>query len=266
VFVLKSIILGIVQGITEFIPVSSSGHLVLANHFLNFELQDITFEIMLHVGTLFSVIIYFREDIKKLLLSAVHYQDKSEEYVNYRKVLFFLAIATVATGIVGLLLKELILSIFYNPLFTACMLMITGTIVFISDTVKGNELTQEKTGVVRSIIIGISQAIAIFPGISRSGTTITTSMLTGLKRMEAARFSFLLSIPAIIGVTIMEIRDISSIDSILMPGFFFGTLAAFISGYLVIALLLNMIKKRNLKIFSFYTWTLGIVTILSIVL
>ena len=265
-FVLKSIILGIIQGMTEFIPVSSSGHLVLANHFLNFELQDITFEIMLHIGTLFAVLIYFRKDISELMLSLYHFRDESSNHVNNRKVLLYLLAATIVTGALGFFAKGFVLSFFYNPLFSASMLLITGVIVFISDIVKGNNLTQDKTGIWRSIIIGASQAIAILPGISRSGTTITTSMLVGLKRMDAARFSFLLSIPAILGATILELKGISSIESNHIAGYILGTIASFISGYLVIALLLNLIRKKKLKFFSFYCWGIAIITFVTILI
>lgn len=261
-FILQSIILGIVQGITEFIPVSSSGHLVLANHFMGFELQDITFEIMLHVGTLFSVIIYFYKDICGLLSALVHYKERSEEKLRDRRVLLYLGTGTIVTGILGFMMKATVERIFYYPLFSAFMLLVTGTIIFISDYITPKQLEMHRTGILRSAIVGVSQAFAILPGISRSGSTIATGMFLGLKREEAARFSFLLSIPAIIGATLFELRSFTGIESHHILGYLLGTVAAFISGYLVIALLLAMIKKRRLKIFSFYVWTVGISVII----
>ncbi len=263
-FNLQAILLGIIQGVTEFIPVSSSGHLVLANYFIGFELQDITFEILLHVGTLFSVIIYFRKDIARLLSALVHYRDKSLEKVRHRRVVWFLAVGTIVTGILGFIMKGFVERIFYEPLFTAFMLLITGTIIFISDYIKPKKLEMHETGKVKAAIIGIAQAFAILPGISRSGSTIATSMFVGLKREDAARFSFLLSIPAITGATLFELRSFASVQSYHVPGYILGTVAAFIAGYLVIALLLELIRKRRLKIFSFYCWTVAIVVIITL--
>ena len=265
-FNIQSIILGIVQGITEFLPVSSSGHLVLANYFLGFELQDITFEIMLHVGTLFSVIIYFRRDIINLLSSLILLKDKSAERANDRRVILYLAVGTVVTGILGFMMKATVERIFYQPLFAASMLLITGTVVFISDYIPPRKLEMQNTGILRSIIIGMSQAIAILPGISRSGSTIATSMFVGLKREEAARFSFLLSIPAIVGATLYELRSFSRIQPQHILGYSLGTIAAFITGYLVIALLIALIKKHRLKIFSFYCWTVATLVIIHLLI
>lgn len=259
-FEIKSILLGIVQGLTEFIPVSSSGHLVLANHFLRFELQDLTFEVMLHIGTVFSVIIYFRKDISSLLRSLWKLNDKSEESVDNRMILLYLLIATIVTGLIGILAKSFVEEIFHNPLFSSIMLFITGGIVFSSDIIRDRGIPSAKQGIARSVIIGISQALAILPGISRSGSTITASLGVGIRREQAARFSFLLSIPAILGAAAFDFRRISSIDSSLYIGYFLGTVAAFISGYLVIALLLEMIRKKKLKYVAFYCWLVAIVT------
>ncbi len=263
-FELKSLILGIIQGLTEFIPVSSSGHLVLANHFLRFELQDLTFEVMLHIGTLFSVLIYFRKDIYKLLNSLVKVSDNSSEHVANRKILLYLAVATIVTGVIGVVFKDIVEGIFHNPLFSSLMLFVTGAIVFSSDFIKDRGIPSHNQGYWRSIVIGASQALALLPGISRSGSTITASLAVGIKRTQAARFSFLLSIPAILGAAILDMRKITSIDSSLYLGYLIGTIAAFISGYLVIALLLEMIKKRKLKYVAFYCWAVATVTLVLI--
>ena len=260
-FIIKSVILGIIQGLTEFLPVSSSGHLVLANHFLGFDLQDITFEIMLHLGTLLSVVIFFRKDIYSLLSSLVAINEKTERRINDRRVIWFLLIGTLVTGILGFMMKSAVEKIFYQPLFAASMLIVTGIIVYASDLIAPKHLEIHQTGVKRSIIIGISQAFAILPGISRSGTTIATSLFVGLKRVDAARFSFLLSIPAILGAALFELPKFRAIERQFLPGYLLGSIAAFISGYLVISLLMNLIKNRKLKIFSYYVWTVAAVTL-----
>ncbi|MFA5498220.1 MAG: undecaprenyl-diphosphate phosphatase [Candidatus Cloacimonadia bacterium] len=262
IFILKSLLLGIIQGVTEFIPVSSSGHLVIANHFLDFELQDISFEIMLHLGTVLAVIVYFWKDIWSLLTSTVKINDKGETAVNNRKIMLYLFIATFITGIIGILMKDVLEEIFHNPLLSASMLLITGVILMISDFIPSKTISLPKTGVWRSIVIGLSQAVSIIPGISRSGTTIATSLFVGLKREEAARFTFLLSIPVILGATLLELRKMTAIQSEYLLGYIIGSVAAFISGFLVISLLLELIRKRKLKIFAIYCWVVGIATII----
>jgi len=257
-FYLKSIILGILQGITEFIPVSSSGHLVLAQHFLDFDSPDIIFEILVHFGTLLSVLIYFRRDIIRLLSSLIPATETTETRQTDHKILLYLLVGTIVTGILGVLFQSQIRELFARPLFTAFMLLITGTVVFLSDYLPPKKLEMYQTGIIRSITIGLSQAFAVIPGISRSGMTITTGITTGLKRDAAARFSFLLSIPAILGATIFDIRSLNSIGREFFYGYLLGMIAAFISGYLVIALLMKLISKRRLKIFGVYCWLIGL--------
>ncbi len=263
-FTLKSILLGIVQGLTEFIPVSSSGHLVLSNYFLNFDIQDITFDVMLHVGTVLAVILYFRKDIKSLLISLWKFNDRSEEHIANRRIMLLLIIGTVVTGVIGLSVKGFIEAIFYEPLFSAIMIMITGCIIFTADFIKDKKIEVSKSKIWRIVIIGISQSFALLPGISRSGSTITASLAVGIKRDQAARFSFLLSIPAILGAALLDIRRITSVDNSLYLGYFLGTAAAFISGYLVISFLLNLIKKRKLRYISFYCWAIATFSIIMI--
>ena len=261
-FILKSLLLGIIQGVTEFIPVSSSGHLVIANHFIDFDLQDISFEIMLHLGTVLAVIVYFWKDIWSLISAVFKVKDKSEVVVNNRKIILYLLIATMITGVIGVLLKDFIESIFHSALLSASMLIITGIILMISDYIPSKSISLPKTGIWRSVIIGLSQAVSIIPGISRSGTTIATSLFVGLKREEAARFSFLLSIPVILGATLLELRKMTSIPRELILGYIVSGVAAFISGFLVISLLLELIKKRKLKIFAIYCWVVSITVII----
>ena len=264
-FYLKSILLGIIQGITEFIPVSSSGHLVLAQHFLAFESPDIIFEILVHFGTLLSVIIYFRKDITRLIFSLAPVSEITETRRADHKTLLYLLVGTIVTGILGFLFQAEIRQLFARPLFAASMLLVTGTVVFLSDYIPPRHLNIHQTGIFRSIIIGVSQAFAIIPGISRSGMTITAGMTTGLKRDAAARFSFLLAIPAILGATIFDIRSLNSIERAFVPGYILGMLAAFISGYLVIALLMKLISKRRLKIFGIYCWVVGLSVIFLLI-
>lgn len=258
--ILKAIILGIIQGLTEFLPVSSSGHLILGGHFLKFHKPDISFEIILHLGSLLAVLIYFRKDIQMLLNSLFKFKDKSPKNVNNRKILFYLLIATFVTGIIGYAFSDLFEKMFTTPLVACVMLIVTGIILFISDIFRNTRLDASQTGIGRSLLIGLGQSFAIVPGISRSGSTIAIGIFTGLKREQAARFSFLLSIPAILGATLLKIDAIINLESQFIIKYILGTIFAFISGYLVIAWLIKLVKKQKLKYFSYYCWLIAIIS------
>jgi len=265
VFTIKAIILGIIQGLTEFIPVSSSGHLVFANYFLGFEIKDISFDIVVHIGTALAVIIYFRKDLLKLISALYNYKSTEERDVNNRKILFYLAISTLITGIIGITFKDWIESIFHNPMFAAFMLLITGMILFIADTFEVNKIKNSgEMGWIRAVLIGLGQAFAILPGISRSGTTITMGIITGLDKEEVARYSFLLSLPAILGAALLSVRKFSQIETGHIVGYILGGIAAFFAGYWVIGVLLNIIKKRKLKVLAVYCWVIAFVVIFLI--
>jgi len=256
---LKAIIIGLIQGFTEFLPISSSGHLVLSKYFLNFgEVSDISFEIFVHLGTLIAVLIYFRNDLLDLLKSVIYFRNPN--YKDNRKIILWLLIVTLITGIVGYICKGFI-EILLNPLLVAIMIAITGGILFISDKIKEKELNSSELNIKKSLIIGLGQALAITPGISRSGTTITFALLTGLKRKHAATFSFLLSIPAVLGANILEYKTHIAIDTSQMLIYLAGFFAAFVSGYLVINLLIKLIVKAKLCYFSYYCWTISAICI-----
>jgi undecaprenyl-diphosphatase len=254
--IIKVIILGIVQGLTEFLPVSSSGHLVLAAEFLNFKEEGVAFEVFVHLGTLFSVLIVFREDIKKMIIAPFKLLLKAElgaEYKMYLRWDLYIIIGTIPAAVVGLLFKSEIEAAFSNFLLVIIMLLITGSILLISRFAKskGNEITATK-----SFLIGIAQAFAILPGISRSGSTIVTGLFLGLDRETAAKFSFLLAIPAITGASVIKMKDIIDAGTIHIPVSYLivGALAAFVSGYFAIVWLLNIVKKGKLEWFAFYCY------------
>ncbi|MCB5249925.1 MAG: undecaprenyl-diphosphate phosphatase [Candidatus Cloacimonadales bacterium] len=264
---IKTILLGIIQGLTEFLPVSSSGHLVLAQHFFSkgeFS-TDLTLEIFLHLGSLVAVIIYFRKDLLKLCLSCFKW-DKSPETNSLHRQVYYLLAATFVTGVIGILFEDIIEKLFSNALYVAVLLIITGLILYISDKIKVGKLQVDELGFPRSLIIGLGQAFAIAPGISRSGTTIAFSLFTGMKRDEAARFSFLLSIPVILGANLLKIKELFALNGSQLIEYSIGCAAAFISGILVISLLLQMIKKANLKYFAYYCWLVSLLTIIFILI
>ncbi|MEN8198724.1 MAG: undecaprenyl-diphosphate phosphatase [Thermodesulfobacteriota bacterium] len=256
--ILKAIILGVVQGLTEFLPISSSGHLVLVSKWLNFHEQGLAFDVFVHFGTLFSVCIVFRHEILAMLKAplAVFQGRADEELTKYWRWDIYVVVATLPAVVVGLLLKDSIEGIFSNILLVYCMLLVTGIIMTITPHLKERAVN---INCPRAFLIGCAQAMAILPGISRSGSTIFTGMLLGVNREVVARFSFIMSIPAILGAVILQSRDLianpPAPESLLTIGA--GTVAAAISGYFAIILLLNVIRKNKLQYFGYYCLALA---------
>ncbi len=260
--IFKAFILGIIQGLTEFLPVSSSGHLVLAQHFMKYQKPNISFETVLHLGSLLAVLIYFRKDILELVKAP--FERPSEKRKQNLSSILYLIVATFITGVLGILLKDKFEEMFNHPILASGMLIITGLILYFSDKISNTKITMDKIGIKRSVIIGLGQTFAIIPGISRSGTTIAVSIYSGIKREDAAKFSFLLSIPAILGANLSEFKSLKELSPNFIPQYIVGAVAAFISGYLVIAWLINIVKKQKLKIFSMYCWIVAIVSAILI--
>ena len=262
--ILKVIILGIVQGLTEFLPVSSSGHLVLAAEFLNFHEEGATFEVFVHLGTFFSVIIYFRKDIFRMIQAPVLFLMSSKRHNDVNEYLYldlYIIIGTIPAAVIGLLLKSEIEAAFSNIYLVLIMLVVTGTILLFSKFIKTRDRVLSPS---KSFIIGIAQSLAILPGISRSGSTIVTGLFLGLTRENAARFSFLLALPAILGASLIKTIDILSAEQFHFPVFhlFLGTLSAFISGYFSIIWLLDIVKKGRLEWFAYYCYAIVTLSII----
>lgn len=248
--ILKAIILGIVQGVTEFLPISSSGHLALLGGFLGFEEGTLMATVM-HVGTLLALIVYFRGDISRIVLSPF------KRDVKYLKLLWFLILGTIPAVIFGVLLLHHIESIFDSPLLIGICLVFTGIILFLSGFMRRE---RKEIRFLDAILVGIGQAIAILPGVSRSGTTISTGTFLGLDRTVSANFSFLLAIPAILGAAVLEISSVegSSITFALIVGAF----VSFLTSLVAIRFLLAFLKKTTLRPFSYYCFAIGILSIL----
>lgn len=261
---LQAVFLGIVQGLTEFLPVSSSGHLVLIQRFLHVHEAGICFEVMVHFGSLIAVLVYFYRDILSLCASVVRLNNPAPVHKANRRIMLYIVITTIVTGGLYALLSDAVYAAFESPLFAALMLAVTGAILYASDMVHGKDIPAEKMGAVRSVIIGIGQSLALLPGISRSGTTIATSVFAGLDRRAAARFSFLISIPAIIGAVVAKLPEFATMSKLTAINYMAGALAAFVSGYAVISWLINLVAKNKLKYFAFYCWMLSTVSIIVI--
>lgn len=261
---IQSILLGILQGLTEFIPVSSSGHLVLVQHFFGMgENNDILFELFMHLGTLLAVIVFFRNSLWELTKSLFSWKNtvNREIHRKNRNLILYLIIATVSTGVVYTLFGDVFKSVYNLPQVVAVLILFTGCIVFASDYFKELGIPASNMGLMRSIAVGLAQGFAILPGISRSGATIAASLATGTKRKDAANFSFLLSIPAILAANISEAKEFLALDKSMLFSYLVGMISAFVVGYLVIAFLIRLIEMNHLKYFAFYCWLVGFVTL-----
>jgi undecaprenyl-diphosphatase len=247
---LQAILLGIMQGITEFLPISSDGHLALMQNY--FGEINVGFDIILHFATLLAIIAFFWKDIIIILRDFFSLKYGSENF----KIALFIIIGSIPAAIFGFLLVGKIENIFSNLLITAMGFFITGTFLMLASYIKkiGGKLNYSN-----SFIIGIAQALAILPGLSRSGATVSTGLLFGLDKEKAIKFSFLLSIPAILGANILSIGRISALDiGLIVPGF----LSAFIFGLFAIFIFIKYLKINNLKYFAFYCWMLAILCLI----
>jgi len=262
--ILEALILGIVQGLTEFLPVSSSAHLVFVPALMRIP-PNLAFDVLLHVGTLLAVAGYFRKDILALikafwtsLADALQGDFRCGLRQDPFKRLAWLIIAgSVPAAVLGYLFKRFVESLFSSVPAVAILLSGTGVLLWIAEKAQRRDKTIRDISLRDSLVIGLAQAAAIAPGISRSGSTIAAGFFCGLERETAARFSFLLSTPAILGATILHIKDIST-GFHLSPGVFLAGLAASIlCGWLAIRFLLNIIRKRSLRIFAYYCWLVG---------
>lgn len=262
--IIAAIIIGIVQGLTEFLPVSSSAHLVLIPELLNIN-TTLAFDVTLHIGTLVAVIGYYWKDVIEILkaffqsLKDLITGNFKEEFKNnqYKRLSWLLILGTIPVGLIGILFNDYIENAFNNIPLVACFLIITGFILLIAEKISSGTKDIEHTGIKDALLIGIGQACAILPGISRSGATISTSLLVGINREDAARFSFLMSIPAILGATLVEAKNIIGLLNADLFVILAGFLAAVISGYLAIKILLKVVRESSLIIFSIYCWIIG---------
>jgi undecaprenyl-diphosphatase len=261
---LDAILLGILQGTTEFLPVSSSGHLVLAQHLLgNFEQPGVLFDVLLHLGTMVAVAIYFWRDLAGLLSSLWR---RDETAAQQRFMVVLLIAGSVPTAAIGLLFKDFFISLFERPVTVCFMLLITGSLLWLAERLRNREKTRKKMTLTDALIVGTVQGFAIIPGISRSGSTIAALLLRGVEGETAARFSFLLALPAVLGAAGLSLRNLDTTATVSVLPYLAGTIASLITGLLCIHLLLGVIRRQKLHWFALYCWIaggLGLVFLLS---
>ena len=268
--IIKAIILGVVQGLTEFLPVSSSGHLAVAQHLLKVPEERILFlTVLLHFGTLLSIFFIYSKDIMMITIEFLKMffeliRGKGFRVNNeYRKLGIMIIIATIPTGLMGVFFKDLFSSFYSSTLIIGFALLITGTLLWFAEKVNSGKRNINHMKWYDAAIVGIFQGLAITPGLSRSGSTIVGSLFRGFNKELATKFSFLISIPTILGATIFEVKDALELGlgdftlGILLA----GILSAFLAGVIAIRALINFIKKEKLYYFSFYTWTIGTIVI-----
>lgn len=256
---LKAVILGVVQGLSEFLPVSSSGHLVIFAEILNFHKEGIAFEVFVHFGTLLSVLLAFRYQLLKMIIAPYQIWIKKSGDKELREFLnwdLYIIVATIPAVVIGLPFKDGIEKLFDSILLVFFMLLITACLMWASQFLKQKNVPFSYG---RSFLIGIAQAFAILPGISRSGSTIFTGMLLGIDRSKVAEFSFIMSIPAILGAVVLKSNDIiqSPPAASEILNLAAGTLAAAVSGYLAIIWLLDIVKKGKLQWFGYYCFAVA---------
>ena len=254
--ILQAAILGLVQGLGEFLPISSSAHLVLVPWLFNWEDPGLTFDIALHIGTLIAVVIYFWKDWLQLITKGVT-DFRSRE----GRLFWYLVLATIPGAAIGLLLEKKAETIFRNPVLIAIMLIALGIVLYWVDRKSSKKIEAENISLKTSFLIGLSQALAIIPGVSRSGITMTTGLFLGLTREGAARFSFLLSAPIIFGAALVKMPKVIANPSMINTSFIVGMIVSCITGLASIGFLLRYLQTKTFLPFVLYRFILGAIVI-----
>ena len=284
--ILYAVILGIIQGVTEFLPVSSSGHLAIAQILFGMEEADLLFDILLHVGTLIAIFIVYYKDIAKLLVAGFSvvgcwfynlyvfvtnlFREDKLEYKGvitngYRKFAMLVVVSCIPTGIIGILDRHIVSELSKILIVPGCFLLVTGGVLLLAQFSSGGDKRPREATYVDSLIIGAAQGVATMPGISRSGMTLTAALLLGFDRKFAVKYSFILSIPAVLGSLIFELTDVDL--SAVTTGYAVSALVGMIVsagvGFVCIKVMLSVVRKKSFIGFSIYCFALGILAIIG---
>jgi|LGVF01.1.fsa_nt_gb undecaprenyl-diphosphatase len=268
---LQSVMLGIIQGLTEFLPVSSSGHLVLLQNLFGIREPELLFDISLHIGTLIAIFIVFYREIRSILQTLLRLPALIKSSGSLKslfadneeiRIAALIVIGSIPTAILGILFHKITDQIFGSVWIVGVMLLVTGTLLWFTRriTIEGRPLI--KVSIRDVLIIGVMQGLAIMPGISRSGSTISIALFLGINREIAGRYSFLLSIPAILGAMILSLNSAIIQTDIPVKIILLGTVTAAIVGYIGLKILLRMVKQGHLYYFAPYCWLLGATTLI----
>ena len=285
---LETIILGVIQGIAEFLPISSSGHLALFKKLFGLSEVGLTYDIFLHAGTLVAVFIIYWSDIFKLIKEGFgiivdacrnlgrfcsgKVKKGEASYIDvlgtsYRRFVMLVIVSTIPTGIIGLVFKKLFNLDNPSVIIPGIGLLITGLMLLVVDDLPSGNKTPKKMSYVDAVILGVAQGIATLPGISRSGTTLTVGVLRGLDRKFAVKYSFIMSIPAILGACVLDIKDMfapeNAVSGTQLAYYLTGAAVAAVVGYVCIKTLLLLYKNKKMKYFSYYCFVVGVIAIIA---
>lgn len=273
---LNAMILGLIQGIAEFLPISSSGHLSILNnlfHMTTTENGHMFFDVLLHLGTLFSVCVVYWQDIVQMFYEVLGFLHAGplagERRAHYPAARLFLMIVLGTLPLFLILpINDMMEGLYYKSVFIGVMLVLTGCILYISDKMQQGKKTEKNMSMLDAIIIGLCQAAATIPGLSRSGTTITAGLATGLRRDFAVKYSFLLSLPAVLGANILAFAKAirTGVDWSCLPAYLVGTVVAILSGIASISLLKHIAAKGKFGGFAYYCWVVGVLSIILTVI
>ena len=270
---LMAILMGIIQGVAEFLPISSSGHLALFQQFFGMrdvESEYMLFTVLLHFGTLISVLIVYWRDVVEMIrefflgIAALAGKDNGAPPPPARRMVMLIIIATLPLFVM-VFLKDAVNAIFSNSIMVSLALLATGCILFFSDRMARGRKTAKNATVADALIVGCGQALAVIPGLSRSGTTISVGMMRGFDRSFAVRFSFLMSIPAIVGANILELKDAveSGFNMAELPMYLVGVVVAAVVGYFAIRLVKMLSDKGKFGKFAYYCWVVGLGSLIA---
>lgn len=285
----QGVILGIIQGLTEFLPVSSSGHLVLVQRLFGLNEPELFFDISVHMGTLAAVLIVFYKDIQAIIVSmfrllSLFFRKRLSFFHGFKDpdtsefgiddsnlwLALLIVIGSIPTAFLGLMLHKVADRLFSSVIIVGCMLIVTGFFLWATRRIKRHgaispDFSIKKQGfsINKALVIGLVQGMAVIPGISRSGSTIVAGLFLGLNRETAARYSFLLSIPAIMGAEILSLKDSFSNPAVMDNVTLLGTFSSFVVGYAALRILLYVVKEGQLHFFAPYCWTIGVLAIIS---
>lgn len=265
---MEAAVLGLVQGATEYLPVSSSGHLVLVPWLLGWQKAPFAFDVLVQLGTLLGVIVYFWQDLVQMAQAMLRGLATRKPFNDPQARLgWFVGVATVPAAVLGLLLEDHVEEVFGSARGTAAFLLLTATLLAISEKLSRRQAPVSELRLSHAVVIGFSQALALFPGVSRSGATLSGALLVGLDREKGARFSFLMSIPVMVGAGLLTGRKVVANPDMLAnlgPAIAVGFVTAAISGYIVIRWFLGFLKTRSLYIFAIYCFTVGLLGVIFV--
>lgn len=277
----QALVLGLVQGLTEFIPVSSSGHLVLVPALAGWERHGLAFDVALHLGTLFALVVYYRRDLWQMLRAVLPGSGESAERAAYRSLVVMLALASLPVAVVGLMLDEAVESVFGDPVTTAWLLLGTAAVLVAGERIhrarvrRGGDAAPgasadaagdapANVAVWQALTVGVAQSFALLPGLTRSGLTISAGIAAGLSRTMATRFAFLLGLPAIAGAAVVQIPQVDDLGTLSTSELVVGVTAAAVSGYVAIALLVRLVSRAGIDRFAPYVvgvWLLSMIVL-----